>query len=181
MRPLSHKTYRGYIDNHIKPSIGKSRSTIVLSGLAETLQKAAERRQGGAGRVQEPAQRAECQDSAQHQPDDFLSREFCHRPKADCDKSDGWLRPAQAGAPGDETPSRRVTGIFPPRSQRERRVRDVLHRTGHRPLPGCLLGLKWEDIDLDQARSRCAQQQAAPLRILFYDVIHTFATTALQK
>lgn len=55
VRPSSHKNYRGYIDNHIKPSIGKSRSTIILSGLAETLQKAAERRQGGAGRVQEPA------------------------------------------------------------------------------------------------------------------------------
>jgi hypothetical protein len=39
-------------------------------------------------------QRAECQDSAQHQPGDFLSREFCHRPKADCDKStDGCALP----------------------------------------------------------------------------------------
>ena len=43
VRPSSHQTYRGYIENHIKPNIGSMPlNQVVLSGVTEVLQKAAE-------------------------------------------------------------------------------------------------------------------------------------------
>ena len=42
VRPSSHQTYRGYIDNHIKPNIGKiplSKLTSLEGGLSSEVQR----------------------------------------------------------------------------------------------------------------------------------------------
>ena len=56
VRPSSHQTYRGYIDNHIKPNIGKIPLETHFPGVTEVLQETAQQRQSGAYREQETEQ-----------------------------------------------------------------------------------------------------------------------------
>ena len=92
VRPSSHQTYRGYIDNHIKPNIGK----IPLEKLTSLeLQKFYKKllEQGRAG------QRAQRQDGAEHPSNHFLCHETGSGAETDLYQPGGWLRPAKVGAP----------------------------------------------------------------------------------
>ena len=132
VRPSSHQTYRGYIDNHIKPNIGK----IPLEKLTSLeLQKLYKKllTSGRIDRVESKKQAkglspktvrnihqiiASAMKLAKEQTDD---RQRPHR----------GLRPAEAGTSGDENAARRATDLLPQRGKRERRVRDVLRGAGH--------------------------------------------------
>ena len=77
VRPSSHQTYRGYIDNHIKPNIGKMPLEKLTSlELQKALQEAADQRPRiDRSREQAPGQGFESQDRAEHPPDHRLGHE----------------------------------------------------------------------------------------------------------
>ena len=100
VRPSSHQTYRGYIDNHIKPNIGKiPLEKAHFSGIAEVLQEAVGEGQGGSTGIQAPVQRAQRQDGAEHPSNHFLCHETGSGAETDLYQPGGWLRPAKVGAP----------------------------------------------------------------------------------
>ena len=123
VRPSSHQTYRGYIDNHIKPNIGK----VPLEKLTPLeLQKFYKKllEQGRAGRLESrhQAKGLSPQDRAEHPPDHLLCDELSQGAETDHRKSCGGLCPAPAGAQGDENPAGGAAPVLPERVQGQRRV-----------------------------------------------------------
>ena len=93
VRPSSHQTYRGYIDNHIKPNIGKIPLEKLTSlELQKFYKKLLEK-----GRVY----RIESQDGAEHPSNHFLCHETGSGAETDSQQSGRELCPAPAGAQRD--------------------------------------------------------------------------------
>ena len=117
VRPSSHQTYRGYIDNHIKPNIG----SVPLSKVSSLHLQQLYKKILTGGRV-ETAQGSQRQDSAGHQSGDLLGNGFCQGSETDRKQPNGRLRPAEAGAQRDEDVARRAADLFPAGGEGDRRL-----------------------------------------------------------
>ena len=107
-----------------------------LSGVTEVLQEAAQQRQSGADREQETEQGPEPQDGEEPAPDHCLGHEAGQRTEAHRHRPHGRMRPAEAGAQGDENASSGAVGLLPAGGERERCIRALLRGAGHRPAAG---------------------------------------------
>ena len=123
VRPSSHQTYRGYIDNHIGPNIGD----IPLEKLTSLdLQKLYKKllTNGRVDRLEakEQPKRAQRQDGAEHPSNSLL----CVKVSAGAEDSPlqpgGVLCPAESGAPGNENSPGGTASILPAGSHGERCV-----------------------------------------------------------
>ena len=126
VRPSSHQTYRGYIDNHIKPNIGKIPLEKLTSlELQKFYKKLLEK-----GRVDRLESR--------HQAKGLSPKTVrnIHQIISSAMNLARGLRPAQDGAPGDENPAGGTAPILPQGGERERRIRVLLSGAGHRPPTG---------------------------------------------
>ena len=161
VRPSSHKTYRGYIDNHIKPSIGK----IPLNKLSSLdLQKLYKKLLSG-GRVE----RIE----AKSQPKGLSSKtvrninqvissamNFAIEQKLiAANPTDGCALPKLEHREMKTLPTEQLASFL--HEAKESGVFEMYYielATGLRR--GELLGLKWEDIDLERGTIRVRRQIA---------------------
>ena len=132
VRPSSHQTYRGYIDNHIKPNIGK----IPLEKLTSLELQKLYKKLLTSGRIDRV--------------------ESKHQAKGLSPKT---VRSIHQFIATDHTSGRTTDGL-PERGKRHRRVCDVLWRVAHRPSTGSLLDLKGENIDSEKGKLRLKQQVA---------------------
>ena len=101
MRPSTYLTYHGYIENHIKPQLGKIPLNDLTTLHLQVLQEIVGRRAGRANRSTQAAQGTECQNSAQHPSNHFLCPEAGNRAAADRPQSGRRLRVAEGGAQGN--------------------------------------------------------------------------------
>ena len=121
VRPSSHKTYQGFIENHIKPSLGD----LPLEKLtAMDLQQLYKHLLESGRVVQNPEvnPRASVSRQCGHQPDDFLRPELCCGTSVDFRQSCEGLCPAEAGAKGDENPASGESGYLLRGGEAKRRV-----------------------------------------------------------
>ncbi len=119
VRPSSHQTYRGYIDNHIKPNIGKIPLEKLTSlELQKLYKKLLDQREDRPNREQAPGQGSKSQDRAEHSPDHRFGHEAGQGTAVDRHRTHRGMCPAEAGTSGDENSPGRATGLIPARSQR---------------------------------------------------------------
>ncbi len=160
VRPSSHQTYRGYIDNHIKPNIGKKSLEKLTSLELQKFYKKLLTRQERIDWRANTRQRASAQDGAEHPPDHRLGHETGEGAENDLYQPGGWLRPAKVGTSGDaKLPVEQLQSFL--REARDSGVFELYYlelATGLRR--GELLGLKWEDIDLERGDLRVRRQIA---------------------
>lgn len=101
VRPSSHQTYRGYIDNHIGPNIG------------DIPQEAADQRESRSTGGQGTAQGPQRQDGAEHPSNSLL----CVKVSAGAEDSPlqpgGGLRPAESGTQRNENPAGGAAPFLP--------------------------------------------------------------------
>ena len=102
MRPSTYLTYHGYIENHIKPQLGK----IPLNDLTTLHLQQFYKKLLAEGRVerieaQKQPRGTERQNSAQHPSNHFLCPEAGNRAAADRPQSGRRLRLAEGGAQGN--------------------------------------------------------------------------------
>ena len=132
VRPSSHQTYRGYIDNHIKPNIGSVPLNKVTAGFAGLVQAAIARRACRPDRSETTAQGPQCQNGAEYSPNHLLCTESCSGAEADCQQSRRRLCLAQDRTLGNENTDSRTAVLVPAGSEGKRCVRDVLCGAGNR-------------------------------------------------
>ena len=102
MRPSTYLTYHGYIENHIKPQLGKiPLNDLTTLHLQQFYKKFVGGRAGRANRITETAQGTERQNSTQHPSNHFLCHEAGKRAAADRPQSGRWLCLAEGGAQGN--------------------------------------------------------------------------------
>ena len=107
VRPSSHATYRGYLDNHIKPNIGN----IPLHKLSTLDLQRFYREMLDGGRVERIESKKQPKGLSpktvrNHPPGDLLCPEAGGAAEADPVQSRRGLFPAQTGTPGDADPVR---------------------------------------------------------------------------
>ena len=102
MRPSTYLTYHGYIENHIKPQLGKiPLNDLTMLHLQQFYKKLLGRRAGRANRIAETTQGTECQNSTQHPPNHFFCTKAGSRAAVDPPQSGRRLRVAEGGAQGN--------------------------------------------------------------------------------
>ena len=101
MRPSTYLTYHGYIENHIKPQLGKIPLNDLTTLHLPVLQEIVGGRAGRANRSTEAAQGTERQNSTQHPSNHFLCPETGSRAAADCPQSGRRLCLAEGRAQGN--------------------------------------------------------------------------------
>ena len=132
VRPSSHQTYRGYIDNHIKPNIGK----IPLEKLTSLELQKLYKKLLTSGRMD----RIESKNQAKglspktvrniHQIIASAMKLAKEQKIIATDPTEGCALP-KLEHQGDENAPSRATDLLPERSKRQRRVRDVLRGAGN--------------------------------------------------
>ena len=137
VRPSSHQTYRGYIDNHIKPNIGK----IPLEKLTSLeLQKFYKKllEQGRVDRLESKHQAKGLSPKTVRNIHQIISSAMNlarEQKLITANPAEGCALP-KAGAQGDENPAGGAAPVLPERGQGQRRVRALLSGAGHRAPPG---------------------------------------------
>ena len=130
VRPSSHQTYRGYIDNHIKPNIGKLPLEKLTSlDLQKFYKKLLEK-----GRVDRLESRHQAkglspktvrnlhQNGAEPPPDHCLGHEAGKGAEVDPCRPHRGLRATQVGTQRNADTTGRTTPVLPERGQGQRRV-----------------------------------------------------------
>ena len=118
VRPSSHQTYRGYIDNHIKPHIGK----IPLSKLSSLELQKLYKKLLGNGRVKQLESKSQpkglsAKNGAEHQSSYLLCIRSCQGTETDLYESDRFLHLTQGRTQGKADHPRRRSGEIPAGSQ----------------------------------------------------------------
>ena len=118
VRPSSHQTYRGYIDNHIKPSIRK----VPLEKLTPLELQKLYKKLLTSGRIDRVESKHQAKGlspkTAEHPSNHRLGHEAGEGAENHLHRSHRGLRPAEAGTSGDENSPGGATGLIPVRSQR---------------------------------------------------------------
>ena len=81
VRPSSHQTYRGYIDNHIKPNIGKIPLEKLTSLELQKFTRSCWRRAGWIDWNPSTSPKGSAQDGAEHPSNHFLCHELAQEQK----------------------------------------------------------------------------------------------------
>ena len=161
VRPSSHKTYRGYIDNHIKPNIGK----IPLSKLSSLdLQKLYKKLLSGGRveRIESKNQPKGLSPKTVRNINQVISSamDFAIDQKLIAtNPTDGCALPKLEHREMKTLPTEQLTSFL--REAKESGVFELYYielATGLRR--GELLGLKWEDIDLERGTIQVRRQIA---------------------
>ncbi len=159
VRPSSHQTYRGYIENHIKPNIGK----IPLNKLSSLqLQKLYKKllTKGRIDRIEAKTQPKGLSPKTVRNINQVISSamDFAKRQKLiSSNPTDGCALPKLEHREMKTLPAEQLTSFL--REARESGVFEMYYielATGLRR--GELLGLKWEDLDLQQGSLRVQRQ-----------------------
>ena len=159
VRPSSHQTYRGYIDNHIKPNIGKIQlnklTTLELQKLYKKLLS-----KGRVDRIEAKGQPKGLSPKTVrniHQVI-FSAMDFARSQKLIAgNPADGCALPKQEHREMKTLPVEQLASFL--REAKDSGVFEMYYielATGLRR--GELLGLKWEDLDLEQGTLRVQRQ-----------------------
>ena len=159
VRPTSHQTYRGYIDNHIKPNIGKIQlnklTTLELQKLYKKLLS-----KGRVERIEAKGQPKGLSPKTVRNIHQVISSamDFAKRQKLIAiNPADGCALPKLEHREMRTIPTEQLASFL--REAKESGVFEMYYielATGLRR--GELLGLKWEDLDLQQGTLRVQRQ-----------------------
>ena len=159
VRPSSHQTYRGYIDNHIKPNIGKIQlnklTTLELQKLYKKLLS-----KGRVDRIEAKGQPKGLRPKTVRNIHQIISSamEFAKSQKLIAiNPTDGCALPKLEYREMKTLPVEQLASFL--REAKESGVFEMYYielATGLRR--GELLGLKWEDLDLEQGTLRVQRQ-----------------------
>ncbi len=159
VRPSSHQTYRGYIDNHIKPNIGKIQlnnlTTLELQKLYKKLLS-----KGRVDRVEAKGQPKGLSPKTVRNIHQIISSamDFARRQKLIAvNPTDGCALPKLEHREMKTLPVEQLSSFL--QETKESGMFEMYYielATGLRR--GELLGLKWEDLDLEQCTLRVQRQ-----------------------
>ena len=159
VRPTSHQTYRGYIDNHIKPNIGKIQlgklTTLELQKLYKKLLS-----KGRVARIEAKGQPKGLSPKTVRNIHQVISSamDFARAQKLIAvNPADGCALPKLEHREMKTLPVEQLASFL--REAKESGVFEMYYielATGLRR--GELLGLKWEDLDLEQGTLRVQRQ-----------------------
>ncbi len=159
VRPTSHQTYRGYIDNHIKPNIGKiPLSKLTTLELQKLYKKLLSR--GRVNRIEAKGQPKGLSPKTVRNIHQVISSamDFARAQKLIVvNPTDGCALPKLEHREMKTLPVEQLTSFL--REAKESGVFEMYYielATGLRR--GELLGLKWEDLDLEQGTLRVQRQ-----------------------
>ena len=161
VRPSSHQTYRGYIDNHIKPNIGK----IPLSKLTSLEVQKFYKKLLSSGRVERIESKKQSKGLSPktvrnlHQIIASAMKLAKEQKLIATDPTDGCALPKVEHREMKTLPMEQLTSFL--REAKESGVFELYYvelATGLRR--GELLGLKWEDLDLERGDLRVKRQIA---------------------
>ena len=160
MRPSTYLTYHGYIENHIKPQLGKiPLNDLTTLHLQQFYKKLLAEGRVEQNRITETAQGTERQNSAQHPSNHFLCPEAgeVEQRLIARNPADGCALPKAERKEMQTLPVEQLTSFL--REAKDSGVFALYYidlTTGLRR--GELLGLKWSDIDLEKGDLRVQRQ-----------------------
>ena len=157
VRPSSHQTYLGYIDNHIKPNIGKKLTSLELQKLYKKLLE-----KGRVDRIESKRQAKGLSPKTVRNIHQIIASAMKLAKEQKlilADPTEGCALPKLEHKEMKTLPIEQLTSFL--REAKESGVFEMYYvelATGLRR--GELLGLKWEDIDLENGSLRVKRQIA---------------------